>query len=79
MADTFKPSTFVWLVAGLLIPLWPVSLPACWFMAYRSYKGGTPPRGNLSELQAAVELHKAGNLSDEELRKVKASVLGGSA
>lgn len=76
MADTFKFSTFVWFVAGLLIPLWPISLPVCWYFAYRSYKGGTPQGANLSELQAAVELHKSGNLSDDELAKVKAKVLG---
>lgn len=76
MADTFKFSTFLWFIAGLLIPLWPVSLPVCWFMAYRSYRGGRPQGANLSELQAAVELHKSGNLSDAELASVKAKVLG---
>lgn len=76
MANTFKFSTFLWLVAGLLIPLWPISLPFCWFMGYRSYKNGTPPTGNLSDLQAAVELHKSGNLSDDELQRVKNRALG---
>jgi len=40
-ADTFKFSTVIWIIAGLLIPLWPISLPVCWFLAYRSYKSGT--------------------------------------
>lgn len=76
MANTFKFSTFLWLIAGLFIPLWPISLPICWFLAHRSYKNGTPQTGNLSELQAAVELHKSGNLSDDELARIKTRTLG---
>lgn len=75
-ADTFKFSTFLWLVMGLLIPLWPVSLPFCWFMAYRSYKNGTPAAGSLSDLHAAAELHKSGALSEEEFAAVKSRTLG---
>lgn len=37
-ANSFKFDTVVWLIAGLLIPFWPISLPFCWYMAYRSYK-----------------------------------------
>lgn len=37
--DTFKFSTLVFLVLGLFIPFWPVSLPTCWYLAYRTYKG----------------------------------------
>lgn len=48
-ADTFKFSTFLWLVAGLLIPLWPLSLPLCWFFAYRSYTRAGRPRGAPSQ------------------------------
>ncbi len=33
-----KLSTIVWAVLGLIIPLWPISLPVCWYFAYRSYK-----------------------------------------
>jgi uncharacterized protein DUF4339 len=33
-----KFATIIWILAGLLIPLWPVSLPICWYLAYRSYK-----------------------------------------
>ncbi|MBR0868807.1 DUF4339 domain-containing protein [Bradyrhizobium tropiciagri] len=35
---SFKFGTFVWVVLGLCIPMWPISLPICWFFAYRSYK-----------------------------------------
>jgi len=76
MADTFKFSTFLWVAAGLLIPLWPISLPVCWFMAYRSYKAGQPGTGSLAELHSAAELNKSGVLSDEEFQKIKSKTLG---
>ncbi|BBF94653.1 hypothetical protein [Blastochloris tepida] len=74
--DTFKFSTFLWLVAGLLIPFWPISLPLCWFFAYRSYKSGTEPVGSMSDLTAAIELHKQGLVSNEELEVVKRRTIG---
>ncbi|WP_042118409.1 hypothetical protein [Rhizobium etli] len=77
MADSFKLSTFIWIAAGLLVPLWPISLPICFYFAYRSFKDGTPPSGSLTDLQTAVELHKSGNLSDEELRAIRAKSLVG--
>lgn len=76
MANTFKFSTFMWLIAGLFIPLWPISLPLCWFFAWRSYKKGKDATPTLSDLQSAVELNKAGVLSDDELQRIKAKTLG---
>jgi hypothetical protein len=35
---SFKFGTLVWIVIGLIVPLWPISLPVCWYLAYRSYK-----------------------------------------
>lgn len=75
-ANTFKFSTFLWLIAGLLIPLWPISLPFCWFMSYRSYKNGSAPAGSLSDLQAAAALKASGVLSEEEFAAAKARALG---
>lgn len=74
-ANTFKFGTFLWFIAGLLIPLWPISLPVCWFMAYKSYKSGDAPAGNISDLQSAVELHKQGIISDAELEKIKSRTI----
>lgn len=34
---TFKFNTLLWIIAGLLIPFWPISLPICWYQAYKSY------------------------------------------
>ena len=33
-----KLATITWILAGIVIPLWPVSLPICWYRAYRSYE-----------------------------------------
>ena len=38
---SFKFGTFIWIVLALFIPLWPISLPICLFLAYRSYKKPT--------------------------------------
>lgn len=35
---SFKFSTFIFIILGLIVPLWPITLPLCWFLAYRSYK-----------------------------------------
>lgn len=35
---SFKLSTAIFLILGLLVPLWPISLPLFWYLAYRSYK-----------------------------------------
>ena len=75
-ASTFKFSTLLWMIAGFLIPLWPISLPFCWVMAYRSYKGGTAPAGSLSDLRAAAELHGAGLLSESEFEAAKRQAFG---
>ena len=37
-ANTVKLMTIVLVIAGLFVPLWPISLPLCWFLAYQSYK-----------------------------------------
>lgn len=34
----FKFSTLIFILLGIFIPLWPISLPLFWFLAYRSYK-----------------------------------------
>ncbi len=37
-SNSFKFSTFIYLVLGLFVPLWPISLPLLWYLAYKSYK-----------------------------------------
>jgi GYF domain 2 len=36
-----KFATIIRIFVGILIPLWPVSLPICWYRAYCSYKRPT--------------------------------------
>lgn len=36
--NKFKILTGVFLVAGLVVPLWIITLPLFWFLAYLSYK-----------------------------------------
>lgn len=52
--NTFKFGTFLWLLAGLIIPFWPISLPVCWFMAYRSYRSGTSLADQIVTAQSRV-------------------------
>ena len=75
MRDTIKFGTVVWLILGLIVPLWPVSLPLCWWNAYRSYKRGDEPRRDMADLQTAIALHREGSISDADLARVKRSVL----
>ncbi|MFT7412577.1 MAG: hypothetical protein ACI9J4_000939 [Paraglaciecola sp.] len=37
-SETVKLLTFVYFVLGLIIPLWLITLPLFWFLAYRDYK-----------------------------------------
>jgi hypothetical protein len=74
--DSLKFGTLIWFIAGLIIPLWPISLPVCWYLAYRSYKSGDDPVGKFSDLQAATVLHKQGIISDAEFTRVKQKTTG---
>ena len=35
---SFKFSTFIFVILGVLFPFWPVTLALFWYLAYRSYK-----------------------------------------
>ena len=39
-ANSFTFSTIVFIILGLIVPIWPISLPFFWHLAYRSYKRG---------------------------------------
>ncbi|MFG1477195.1 hypothetical protein V5F53_00860 [Xanthobacter sp. V4C-4] len=66
------------MIAELLIPSWPISLPLCWFLAYRFYRAGAPEGGSITDLHAAAELHRSGALTDEELERIKLKALRGT-
>jgi hypothetical protein len=33
-----KFTTIIFIVLGLIVPFWPISLPSFWYLAYRSYR-----------------------------------------
>jgi hypothetical protein len=70
-ANTVKFSTAVLFLLGLIIPLWPLSLPVCWYFAYRSFKSGGDPPISLYELEKAASLLKSGAISQEEFDRIK--------
>jgi len=37
-ANTVKFTTIVFVLLGLFVPCWPISLPLFWYLAYCSYK-----------------------------------------
>lgn len=78
--DTIKISTVVFFVLGLIVPFWIVTLPLCWFMAYRTFKsgGGTPIVKNTS-IPSMKELvgHKEGSKL-ENIEKLKALLDSGA-
>ncbi len=48
---SFKLSTLFYIILGLLFPLWPISLPVFWYLAYRSYL--RPSRQTVRVVRAA--------------------------
>ena len=80
-ANSFTFSTIVFIILGLIVPIWPISLPFFWYLAYRSYKRGdaTPlvssPASSLADLKAAQELLDGGTISQEEFDRIKAGIL----
>lgn len=39
-ANTFTFKAVVFFVLGLIVPVWPITLPLFWYLAYKSYKSG---------------------------------------
>ena len=76
-ANTFSFATIIFLVLGLIVPLWPISLPLFWFLAYRSYKNGSAPQSvlSLTDLKNAQDLLDEGTITQEEFDRIKANIL----
>ena len=67
------------LFLGVIVPLWPISLPVFWYMAHRAYKRGDAPRLSLADLREAEQLLQSGTITQEEFDRIKADALGKSS
>ena len=80
-ANSFTFSTIVFIILGLIVPIWPISLPFFWYLAYRSYKRGdatalvSSPASSLADLKAAQDLLDGGTISQEEFERIKVGIL----
>jgi len=77
--NTVKASTIILILLGLIVPLWPLSLPLFWWFSYRSYKKGEPAELTINELHAAKELLESGAITEEEFGRVKNRTRGVSS
>lgn len=78
--NTFKFGTIIFLILGLIVPLWPISLPLFWFLAYGSYKSGKPFQSvtavtELDELKKLKALFDSKAITEEEFNIKKAQLL----
>lgn len=69
--NTVKFSTVLFIGIGLLLPLWPISLPIFFWLAYRSYRRGGPEPVSLYQLQKAKTLLDQGGISQAEYDAIK--------
>ena len=80
--NTFGFSTIAFIILGLIVPFWPISLPLFWYLAYRSYKSGSDPLAKsfqssppLAELKDAQDLLDRGTITQDEFDRIKANIL----
>lgn len=70
-ANSFKFSTFIHLALGLILPLWPITLPLFFYFAYKSYKRGDEEGASMSDLKSAKDLLDTGVISQDEFDAIK--------
>lgn len=74
-ANTIKFSTIILLIIGLIFPLWPITLPFFWWLAYKSYKKGGEAGHSLTDLKNAKDLLESGAINQTEFDAIKAKAL----
>ncbi len=80
--NTFKFRTVIYLILGLFVPFWFITLPLFWFLAYRSYKEGMPTanmsvdnHSQFDELKKLKSLLDEGIITPEEFDREKKKLL----
>lgn len=71
-ANTIDFKTIIFVILGLILPFWPVSLPLFWFLAYRAYRKGEAPGTSLADLADAQRLLDAGTITQAEFDEIRA-------
>jgi len=69
--NTVKLSTLMLFFIGCIFPLWPISLPLFWWLAYRSYRKGSPRQISLYEVEKAKTLLDSGGITQAEFDALK--------
>lgn len=69
--NTVKLSTLMLFFIGCIFPLWPISLPLFWWLAYRSYRKGAPRQISLYEVEKAKALLDSGGITQAEFDALK--------
>lgn len=75
--NTFKFSTIIYIILGLIVPLWIVTLPLFWWFAYQSYKDGSgtplpsPTEANSNALDTISSPEVVKIYSYDDLEKIK--------
>jgi hypothetical protein len=83
VANTFKFRTIIFILLGLITPLWLITLPLFWYFAYKSYVAGTalyPDRtagviSKYDELSKLKKLYDSGAITEEEFNLEKQKLL----
>ena len=75
-ANSFSFATIIFIVLGIIVPFWPISLPLFWSLAYICYKTGKAPAPSITDLHTAQELLDRGTITQEEFDRIRANVLG---
>ncbi|RBO82537.1 SHOCT domain-containing protein [Marinomonas aquiplantarum] len=79
----------MYLILGLIVPIWPISLPIFWFLAYKATQDQSKtaesppptqeaegsPSQQLKELTDAKELFEKGLINKEEFNTLKSNLL----
>lgn len=74
--NTVKLSTIMLFAIGCMLPLWPITLPLFWWLAWRSYRKGSPRLISMYELEKAKGMLDSGAISQTDYDALKRRTVG---